>query len=84
MRGEAGELQLLAKVALVTVQGSIQEVSPTPRCKTIAFTGAPASTKAPKEQGRPGERKAQGEVGAHAVVYNLSTFQRRKRKRIAL
>lgn len=70
MRGEAGELQLLGKVALVTMQGSIQEVSPTPRCKTIAFTGAPASTKAPKERGPARRKEAQGEVGAHAVIYN--------------
>lgn len=36
--GGGGGLQLPAEVALVTVQGSGQEVSPAPRCEMIAFT----------------------------------------------
>ena len=33
-----------------------------------------------KNEGRPGERKAQGEMGAHAVIYNLPPSREEKER----
>lgn len=78
MRREARELQLLAKVALVTVQGFIQEVSPTPRCKMIAFKGSCEHKGTKGTEGWPGEREVWGERGAQAVSYNLPPSREEK------
>ena len=33
-----------------------------------------------RNEGRPGERKAQGEMGAHAVIYNLPPSREEKER----
>lgn len=67
--GEEGglELQLLAKVALVT-----HRKEPNSKMQNDRFQGSCTHKGAEEPRNGPGEREAQGEVGAQAVSHNLA------------
>lgn len=64
--------------------GSIQEVSPTPRCKMISFMQLLQAQRNQRNRGMARREGGTGEGGGPCCQLQPSTFCRRMRKRIAL
>lgn len=76
--GGGGGLQLPAEVALVTVQGSGQEVSPAPRCEMIAFTRLLRAQRHQRDRGVAGRKGGPGRAAGPCRQVQPSAFHQRR------